>query len=147
MPTMTTVLLAIAVFGFFALVIGAALGDLAAMTIPNRIPAGLVVFAATAGLFAAGLFGGGDAKLMPAVALWLGPAAVGPFVMATAVTGGILAVAFLVLRRLPVPTTAAGRPWVARLMSPEEGIPYGVAIAAGALVSIGKAPILLALAG
>jgi prepilin peptidase CpaA len=170
---MTTILLAIAVFGFFALVIGAAIGDLASMIIPNRIPAGLIllfavaapaaglglelvlwhvgvgllVFAGTAALFAAGLFGGGDAKLMPAVALWLGPAAVGPFVMATAIAGGLLAVTFLVLRRLPVPALVGERPWMARLMTEGGGIPYGVAIAAGALLSIGNAPVLKILAG
>jgi prepilin peptidase CpaA len=153
-----------------ALVIAAAVTDIASLTIPNRIPLGLLalfavasltgslgiadlgwhvatggaVFAVTVALFAAGLFGGGDAKLLPAVAIWLGPAAVAPFIFYTAIAGGVLALAVLALRRLPVPAGVAGQPVVARLRQRDSGIPYGVAIAAGFLMAASKAPLFAA---
>lgn len=165
---METVLLEIAVLGAAALVAAAVVTDVASLTIPNRIPVGVVlafalaaatgtldapalgwhlatgaaVFAACIGLFAAGLFGGGDAKLMPAVALWIGPPALTPFVFYTALAGGALALAFLVLRNVPVPAAAAGQPWVARLRKRDAGIPYAVAIAVGAAFAAGNAPLV-----
>jgi prepilin peptidase CpaA len=159
--------------GFVLLTVGAAVSDVATMTIPNTIPlalvgmfavavmlgpldvqaiawhagAGLLVFAVTIGLFALGLIGGGDAKLMPAIALWIGPAALMPFVFHTAMAGGLLAVTFLILRRLPQPSAAAGTPWLSRLLDKSGGIPYGVAIAYGALVAATKAPLVTSILG
>lgn len=156
--------------GFLVLVLWAAASDIASMTIPNRIPAGLcllfavaavaapldlagagmhvavafAVFAGTVALFAAGLFGGGDAKLMPAIALWMGPSATVDFVFHTAVAGGLLGLAFILLRRVPLPAAAAAQPWIARLMTPNGGIPYGIAIAWGAAVAAGSSPLLAA---
>ncbi len=153
--------------GFLLLTLAAAATDIASMTIPNRIPAGLVllfavaalaaplsladvgwhfvaalsVFAVTAALFAAGTFGGGDAKLMPAVALWMGPAATLDFVFHTALAGGVLGLLFLAMRRAPMPAGLAARPWVARLMARDNGIPYGIAIAWGALAAARTAPL------
>jgi prepilin peptidase CpaA len=152
------------------LVVVAAISDLLTMTIPNRIPLALVALfavAATTGvmspaavglsvatgvalflvgvaLFAAGVFGGGDAKLMPAVALFLGPMAVSPFILHTAVAGGILALLVLVARRAPLPAGVRGRPWIDRLMTPRGGIPYGIAIAWGTFAAAPHAPTVAA---
>ena len=77
---------------------------------------------------ASALLGGGDVKLLAAGALWLGAAALGPFLLATVLAGGVLAVAFLLaglLRRRAAGAAAAS-------------LPYGIAIAAGGiLVSAG----------
>lgn len=165
---MVDLVLPACVAGFFVLTLAAAATDIASMTIPNRIPAGLIllfaiaaamgpldltaigwhvgvgvaVFAATAGLFALGAFGGGDAKLMPSVALWLGPAATADFVLHTAVAGGVLGLGFILMRRLPHPAVASTQPWFARLMDPAGGIPYGIAIAYGAVATASRSPLI-----
>jgi len=81
-------------------------------------------------LFQLRLVGGGDAKLIAAAALWIGYE---PFLVYVTIFGGALALFLLVYRRAP----AAALPlpeWAVRLHKPREGMPYGVAIAAGALV-------------
>jgi prepilin peptidase CpaA len=88
--------------------------------IPMHALAGLAVFAAAACLFAVNAMGGGDVKLLAAVALWAGPAGVEPLVLATALLGGVFALAVLVLR------------WVRGLETAP--IPYGVPIALAAFL-------------
>ncbi|MEQ8369643.1 MAG: prepilin peptidase, partial [Alphaproteobacteria bacterium] len=129
-------------------------------TIPNAIPAVLVllypfhvlvaephpawlmstaiagvVLALGMGLFALGLFGGGDAKLLAALALWAGPSQILPTLFVIALAGGVLSVLawlpqierlkFAPVRMRPSPGT--------RFKSRRE-VPYGLAIAAGGLV-------------
>ena len=102
--------------------------------------AGLVAFAVSFLLFLMGVFGGGDAKMVPGVMLWLGPQAAMPFLMVMAVAGGALAL-FVVLARRIVPAAAA--PGFAReTLLPGNGVPYGVAIAAGAIACVPLSPLL-----
>jgi prepilin peptidase CpaA len=136
----------------------AAATDLFTMTIPNRLTLGLsvafFVLAPIAGLgwqdilshmgggatmllagillFSLGWLGGGDAKLLAAASLWLGFDQLAMFLTYTAAFGGALALAILAYRGAPV--SAFPLPgWAARLHTKGEGMPYGVAIAAGAL--------------
>lgn len=144
---------------FPALLIVAAINDVLTMTIPNWIVAGLVAgFALAAavaglpagliglhllaggallalgfGLFAAGWLGGGDAKLLAAVALWLGPYETPLFVLFTTLVGGGIVLLMLALRRIPLPVTLATQPWMQQLTSPKAAVPYGVAIAAAGI--------------
>ena len=83
------------------------------------------VFGLFAILFALGAMGGGDVKLVAAVALWLPWQAVVMLLVLMSLAGGVLTVAMVARRRL-----AAGR-------EPLE-IPYGVAIAFGGLWLIGQ---------
>jgi prepilin peptidase CpaA len=94
------------------------------------------VFALGLGVFAAGWLGGGDVKLAAALALWAGPAGVAAFVLVTALAGAGLSLAVLALRRVSVPYLSSS----ALVIGPQtggrraaEGVPYGVAIAAGGL--------------
>jgi prepilin peptidase CpaA len=147
--------------------------DATSYTIPNRlsaflaaafIPAALaahmapMVFAASLGLGAAGLavgiamfamrwIGGGDAKLIAACAMWLGWTGVAPFLLWTAMAGGGLALALILLRRSPFPLSSFGPAWFGRLMTPGGDVPYGIAIAAGALFAMPAAPVLAHLHG
>lgn len=84
--------------------------------------AALLVFAFCAVLFALRLMGGGDVKLMAAVALIAGPALSAPFVFYVTLAGGLVALATLVHAHVR-PATEAGPPKV----------PYGVAIMAGGM--------------
>ncbi len=142
---------------FFCLCILAAVRDLASLTIDNPLNAaiallvapaalsagvsfemfamhlgvGFIAFAISFLLFQIGVFGGGDAKMIPAVLLWIGPAGVVDFLAGMAVSGGIL-VLFLIMGRAAVPMHAA--PAIARASFDKgAGAPYGIAIAAGAL--------------
>jgi prepilin peptidase CpaA len=137
----------------------AAATDLLTMTIPNRLSIGLCaaffVLAPVAGLgwhdilthvaagsaallagilfFSLGWLGGGDAKLLAAASLWFGLDQLVMFLAYVAAFGGVLAT--LVLAYRSTPATAWPLPgWAARLHTKGEGMPYGVAIAAGALV-------------
>jgi prepilin peptidase CpaA len=147
---------------FPVLVIVAALRDATSYTIPNWIPLalvaafpvvalgvglplqtiglqlalGLAALAVGMGMFAARWIGGGDAKLFAAAALWIGWPATMTFLGLTGLAGGVLAVSLLGLRSAYVrPYMPAGPAWLARLVEPGQNVPYGVAIAVGALAA------------
>lgn len=156
---------------FPALVVFAGVRDAATMTIPNRLniaaavaffpvallcglpwPAlGMAVALGAAALvvgmimFALNWIGGGDAKLFAACGLWLGGAATVPFLMWTALAGGALALGLLWGRQLAQHMPLAGPSWLRRLLTEGEGVPYGVAIAAGALMAFPDSPVMQAL--
>ena len=85
-----------------------------------QIGVAALVFAAFAGVFALGAMGGGDVKLLGAVALWLPWPAVLTLLVIMSLAGGALTLAMLIRKRL------------ARSEARLE-IPYGVAIAFGGL--------------
>ena len=88
-------------------------------------------------LFAGGIIGGGDAKLFAAVALFIGASAFLPFLFMVALAGGVLACVIIGLRSLPSTGLTVYAPWLERIVpKAKTGIPYGVAIAAGALAAL-----------
>lgn len=91
---------------------------------------GFAVLIISAGLFAFNIFGGGDAKMLAAVALWAGPGLLSQFLLITAITGGLLAMGFLVYRRMA--PSASER--AALDDGAMDSLPYGVAITAGGLL-------------
>jgi prepilin peptidase CpaA len=94
----------------------------------------LAVLAGAAGLFAAGVMGGGDVKLAAASALWLTPAQAPAFLLLTSLAGGVLALVWLLC--VFVATRFSGAPTGAALRaSLRVGVPYGVAIAAAAALT------------
>lgn len=84
----------------------------------------LAVFAAFAGLFALGLLGGGDVKLLGALALWLTPLAFLDLLLTMAFVGGAIAIIFVIRRTIWRPKKTAS-------------LPYGVAITSGGLWVLG----------
>lgn len=84
-------------------------------------------------LFAARIIGGGDAKLFAAVSLYIGAAWFGMYAFAVAAAGGVLACGLLALRSFASSSTGLRFSWLQHLAKKDAGIPYGVAIAAGAL--------------
>jgi prepilin peptidase CpaA len=102
---------------------------------------GAMVLIVCAALFYLNVFGGGDAKVIAAASLWIGLSAVAPFAFWMAVAGGVLAGVLLALRKMKLKSQ---KPWLARLLNPEEGAPYAVAIAIGALVAAPSSPVLAA---
>jgi len=92
-----------------------------------------VVFAIGVVVFVFRIMGGGDVKLLAGVALWAGPTDVLPFLMITAVTGGLLALVMIMASTrfgLAMAFDAVGG-HALRDMMLNKVLPYAVAIAAG----------------
>jgi prepilin peptidase CpaA len=156
--------LAIAIFA--GLLIYAACSDIASLTIPNWVSIALAgafpVMALATGvaiqdiglhllfgfgalavgffLFAANVFGGGDAKLLAATAVWTGFPGFAAFALWTAIAGGGLALLLLAVRMV-ARQFATHPPFADRLLKQGGGIPYGVAIMAGGLMAIPSLPL------
>jgi prepilin peptidase CpaA len=129
------------------LLLGAAVMDLRARIIPDRLNiavavlaagwwianglglgaiglqllAALLVFGLFAGLFALGMIGGGDVKLLTALALWLPPMLLIKMLVLMVLAGGLLSIA-MIAWKFARKSKAAGE------------VPYGVAIAAATLI-------------
>ncbi len=135
-----------------AALLAAAVGDWRTRTIPNwlngAIALGAIPFWWASGLslwpdvalqvgvalgvlfvfflaFQMGQMGGGDVKMLFALALWLPPMAVFQMIMIMAIAGGVLTIAMLIPHRL---LKSSGNP----------EIPYGIAIAFAGLWLIGE---------
>ena len=144
---------------FPALMIFAAMMDLFTMTIPNRISivlvAAFLIAAPVTGmsweqffthlgtgtgvlvlgiaLFAFGLVGGGDAKLLAAASLWIGFNDLGDYIFMVVLMGGLLSLMLLIYRGMLPPSWLLNQPWALRLHNKKEGIPYGLALSGAAL--------------
>lgn len=144
---------------FPAIMAFAAAMDMLTMTIPNRVSILLVaaffVAAYFAGLsqqqilahlatgaavlvicfvlFALGVFGGGDAKLLAASSLWIGFDQLLPYFLGVTLVGAALSVVFLYLRHHFPEGSLKAPAWVLRLQTQGNGMPYGLAISASAL--------------
>jgi prepilin peptidase CpaA len=84
-------------------------------------------------LFGTGVIGGGDAKLFAVAALWIGLNSLFEYTLIVTLFGGLLTLFILVLRSMPMPLVLTKYEWVTHLLNRNSGIPYGVALAAGAL--------------
>jgi prepilin peptidase CpaA len=103
-------------------------------TFGMHLACGLAVLVFTFTLFSMNLFGGGDAKLMAAGALWMGGAHVIEYLAFVTIFGGVLCAVILGYRRL-VPAALLPLPdWAQRLHTTGGPVPYGIAIAAGSLM-------------
>ena len=121
----------ILVAGFFLL---ALLTGMSPVAIGWHLGAGAVVLVVSFGLFSFGWVGGGDAKLAAATALWFGFAHLLDYLLYASIFGGVLTILLIQFRMLPLPRLLAGREWIERLHTRGGGVPYGIALAAAALV-------------
>jgi prepilin peptidase CpaA len=96
--------------------------------------AAAAVLAVTFVFFARGWIGGGDAKLAAATALWLGFDHLTAYLLYASVFGGVLTLAIIRFRTIPLPQTLADQEWLKRLHRFDGGVPYGIALAAAALL-------------
>ena len=108
---------------------------------------GLLVLAPTFALFAFGKIGGGDAKLAASSAIWMGWGGLFDYLIVSSLLGGVLAVAILTARQVPLPLFLLRWPWVVRLHEPKTGIPFGVALGAGAIIVYPQTPIWMGAVG
>lgn len=90
-------------------------------------------------LFARGVFGGGDVKLLASASLWMGLDDIGPYLIVVSLLGGLLAVGVLAVNRIAaLRRMLAGLAWVGGERGATQPIPYGVAIALAALIMLPK---------
>src|SRR5262249_55863940 len=99
-----------------------------------HVAAGLIMLAIGGLLFIPGWFRGGGAKLMAAIGVWIGLDNLFPYIFYVALAGGMIATVFSSVRSVPLPRVFLGEPWALRLHRYDSGIPYGIALAAGALL-------------
>jgi prepilin peptidase CpaA len=97
--------------------------------------AAFAVLAVGFGFFSGGYIGGGDVKLLAAAGLWFGWPALIPFLTFTALAGGVLALAVKVWGMVEIEREVRGSSWMKRWLSFKADLPYGLAIAAGAIVA------------
>lgn len=119
----------------FAFVVLAPFAGFTAAEIAWSAAAAAAVLVCTFTFFALGWMGGGDAKLATVTVLWLGADHTFIYLVYAALFGGLLTVGLILLRTSILTAWLGNSPWVARLLSPQSGIPYGIALApAGLLV-------------
>ncbi len=99
-----------------------------------RVAAGGLTLSVSFAMFARGWVGGGDAKLAAGTALWLGFGSLIDYVVVASILGGLLTLAILYARTLPLPAITVRLPFAVRLHDMKTGIPYGIALAAAALI-------------
>ncbi|MFZ5789206.1 MAG: A24 family peptidase [Pseudomonadota bacterium] len=162
MITLSSVVHLIIIACYAGVLLGAAAQDMLWLKLPNRLTLALLLLypahviasvapvdwpmalvAAAVALvvgfffFTMGWIGGGDAKLFAVGTLWAGPALFPEFLMATTLSGGVIALSMLVRRRFPTHLAAATGPHAtdspALDLRPQKDVPYGAAIGFGGL--------------
>lgn len=125
------------VIGLILLYAASVLARIAPTTLQSGLAAAGLTFAVTFALYYFNVFGAGDAKLFSAAALFAGLSRLGTFALITVLIGGAIAVGILVFhpKRTMRAMTTRGRD-----SNEKSGIPYGVAIALGAIVTAWMAP-------
>ena len=140
----------------------AAVSDMLSMTIANRVSvililtfaivapltgmgwsdygmhfaAGAVVLCVTFGLFALGGMGGGDAKLMSAIAVWFGfSTGLITFVLTASVIGGSLTLALIHFRGSSLAMVTGNNVLLRHFADSKAGIPYGIALGFAGLLT------------
>lgn len=120
-------------------------GQLASpMQIAESLIVAAILFLLLLAVYARAAIGGGDVKLLVALAVGLPLTGVVQLLAVTALAGGVLALAHLVMRNLPYPKLApAGSSLARRVYAVERWrhlrhapLPYGVAIACGGIWTI-----------
>jgi prepilin peptidase CpaA len=98
--------------------------------------AGLGLLSAGFILFSFGFVGGGDAKLLAAAGVWLGIDDLAPFLTMTVMAGGLLAATLLVRSVFPIALRHMAPGTLGGASAVKPTVPYGYAIAAGAILAI-----------
>jgi prepilin peptidase CpaA len=148
---------------FFVLLLYGAICDVATFEIPNFVSvvgallflpatvgldwefseilqhflAGCMVFLLGLILFAVKVLGGGDVKVLSAAGVWSGFSNLLVLFFWVAVIGGVLTLILILFRQVAMPRRFQSLRWIARLHG-HTGVPYGVAISFGTLLSFSE---------
>lgn len=128
-PNWLTLLIAV-LFLPMAIATGMAWSDIGA-----HLLVGVAMFLVGFAIFALRLFGGGDAKLLAAAALWLGWPDLMPFLVMTAFAGGLLALGVGVWALMSQSSEIRDGSLFKRFGKIKPNVPYGYAFAIGAILA------------
>ncbi|MDY0959902.1 prepilin peptidase [Sphingomonas sp. CFBP8993] len=95
-----------------------------------RIVVAIGVFLLFAQAFRIGMMGGGDVKMIAAIALWLPLPSLFRMILLMSIAGGVVTIAMMIGQRLRRPQARTGEEGE----TPGIEVPYGVAIAVAALL-------------
>ena len=98
-----------------------------------HVAAGAAVLIVGFGLFAVGYFGGGDAKLLAVAAMWLGMGQLVEFLIVMSIAGGLLAIVMKFWWWVRLEMEMRGSERIKSTAKSSIDLPYGIAIAVGAL--------------
>lgn len=107
---------------------------------------GIAMFLLGLALFAPGWLGGGDAKLLAATSFWWTWPDLLTYGIYTTLAGGVIALFILVGRKF-MPVKVMTMPWMHRMFRDETKMPYGLALAFGALATLPQSEIFRYAAG
>jgi prepilin peptidase CpaA len=99
-----------------------------------HMAAAIAVLTVSFVFFARGWIGGGDAKLAAATALWFGFDNLMAYLLYASIFGGVLTLVMIRFRLMTLPKALAEQEWVKRLHRLDGGVPYGIALAAAAIL-------------
>jgi prepilin peptidase CpaA len=117
--------------GFFLLTI---ITGMSLAAIGMHLAAAALVLVISFGFFSQGWIGGGDAKLAAATTLWFGFDYLLDYLVYASLLGGVLTLVLIQFRHLPLPGPLARQTWILRLHETGGAVPYGIALAAAALL-------------
>ncbi len=121
----------------------ALLSGMAPLAIAIHYGVGLGLLLAGIILFARGIMGGGDLKLLAAASIWTGWNGLLDFLFLVAVLGGVLALVIFAALRLKGRMGWLGRvKWIGQDAAKSQPIPYGIAIGVAALALLPPNPVL-----
>jgi len=109
--------------------------DVMFLSMTSHLSAAAIVLALSGFLFALKQLGAGDSKFATVIALWVGLPGLVPFLFYMAMSGGVVAALSLVLKKWkPVKNPPEGS-WIAKAQEGHPSVPYGIALAIGALAA------------
>ena len=95
-----------------------------------------VTFIVTFIMFSVGMMGGGDSKLMVALAPWVGWTGLIPYIFIMTLVGGVLGgIALWVKKNKPF-SSPDPKSWIGQVQDGRSAVPYGIAITVGAIATM-----------
>lgn len=104
----------------------------------SSLLAALIFFGITFAMFSFKILGAADSKLGTVLSLWIGLKALPVFLFYMTLTGGVLALGALFLKKKPLIKAPLAGSWVDEVQKGNSKVPYGVAIFVGLLATFAK---------
>lgn len=101
----------------------------------SHLIAFVLMFGVSFLLFSTRMIGAGDSKLITVFSLWVGLSGLAGFVFYMAVLGAVLGVATKVMNKKVLVKEPREGSWIAKSQAGGNGVPYGIAIAFGAVIA------------
>lgn len=101
----------------------------------SHLLAMVIMFAVSFVLFSTRMIGAGDSKLITVFALWVGLPGLAAFLFYMAILGAMLGISTKVMNKKVLVQTPRDGSWIAKAQAGGNGVPYGIAIAFGAVIA------------